>query len=77
MHHSLSDEALDQIFRQARTHTAWLDKPVSDDTLRQVHDLMKLVPTSANTNPAHFLLKPACFCSARGEAISQGESYES
>ncbi len=55
MHHSLSDEALDQIFRQARTHTAWLDKPVSDDTLRQIHDLMKWGPTSANTSPARFL----------------------
>jgi 3-hydroxypropanoate dehydrogenase len=55
MHHSLGDEALDQIFRQARTHTAWLDKPVSDDTLRQIHDLMKWGPTSANTSPARFL----------------------
>ncbi len=32
----LNDEALDQLFRAARTHNAWLDKPVSDDTLRQV-----------------------------------------
>jgi len=55
MHQPLSDEALDQIFRQARTHNAWLDKPVSDNTLQQLYDLMKWGPTSANTSPARFL----------------------
>src|SRR5436309_15854915 len=52
----LSDEALDQLFRAARTHNAWLDKPVSDDTLRQVYDLMKWGPTSANSCPARFVV---------------------
>ena len=51
----LSDEALDILFRKARTHRAWLDKPVSDETLRQVYDLMKLGPTSANCSPARIL----------------------
>ena len=51
----LNDEALDQLFRAARTHNAWLDKPVSDDTLRQVYDLMKWGPTSANSCPARFV----------------------
>lgn len=55
MHHPLSDEALDQIFRQARTHTAWLDKPVSDDLLRQIYDLMKWGATSSNGSPARIL----------------------
>jgi 3-hydroxypropanoate dehydrogenase len=53
--HLLSDEALDILFRKARTHTAWLDKPVSDDLLRQVYDLMKWGPTSANCCPARIL----------------------
>ena len=44
-------EALDIIFRQARTHSAWLDKPVSDDLLRAAYDLAKWGPTSANTMP--------------------------
>ncbi len=48
-------EALDQLFRQARTHNAWLDKPVSDETLRQLYDLMKWGPTSANCSPARIL----------------------
>lgn len=48
----LNDEALDAIFRNARTYIAWLDQPVSDDTLHQLYDLMKWGPTSANTCPA-------------------------
>src|SRR5438067_3612059 len=51
----LNAEALDQLFRDARTHNAWLDKAVSDDMLRQLYDLMKWGPTSANTCPARFL----------------------
>src|SRR5271166_6087736 len=55
MNQPLSDEALDVLFRKARTHTAWLDKPVGDDTLRQVYDLMKFGPTSANSSPGRIL----------------------
>jgi 3-hydroxypropanoate dehydrogenase len=47
----VSGDGLDLIFRKARTHTAWLDKPVDDDLLRQVYDLAKLGPTSANMSP--------------------------
>jgi 3-hydroxypropanoate dehydrogenase len=52
---TLTDEALNQIFRDARTHGAWLDKPVSDETLRQLYDLMKWGPTSANGTPGRFI----------------------
>lgn len=51
----LNDEALDLLFRKARTHNAWLDKPVTDDTLREVYDVMKWGPTSANSCPARFV----------------------
>ena len=37
----LNAAGLDLLFRAARTHNAWLPKPVSDDTLRQLYDLMK------------------------------------
>lgn len=47
----LSKEALDQIFLEARTHNGWLDRPVSDDLLREVYDLAKMAPTSANCSP--------------------------
>ena len=48
---SLDDHALDQIFRGARTHIAWLDRPVSDELLRQAVELAKMGPTSANCLP--------------------------
>jgi 3-hydroxypropanoate dehydrogenase len=49
------EQCLDLIFRNARTHNAWLDKPVSDETLRQLYDTMKWGPTSANASPARFV----------------------
>jgi 3-hydroxypropanoate dehydrogenase len=52
---TLNDDGLDLIFRKARSYHAWLNKPVSDDTLRQVYDLMKWGPTSANSNPARLV----------------------
>jgi len=51
----LSEEALDLLFRRARTHKAWLDRPVSDDVLRRLYDLMKWGPTSQNCCPARIL----------------------
>jgi len=55
VNHSLTDEALDRLFRTARTYNAWLDRPVSDEALRQLYDLMKWGPTSANGCPARIL----------------------
>ena len=45
------DEDLNLIFREARTHSDWLDKPVDDALLNQVYDLAKMGPTSANMCP--------------------------
>jgi len=56
LRHRLNDDALDAIFRTARTYNGWLDKPVSDETLHELYDLMKWGPTSANGSPARFLL---------------------
>jgi 3-hydroxypropanoate dehydrogenase len=51
----LDDRSLDIIFREAHTHNFWLDKPVSDALLRQIYDLMKWAPTSANCCPGRFV----------------------
>jgi 3-hydroxypropanoate dehydrogenase len=51
----LDDRSLDIIFRAARTHNVWLDKPVSDAQLQQIYDLMKWAPTSANCCPARIV----------------------
>jgi 3-hydroxypropanoate dehydrogenase len=51
----LSDDSLDLIFRSARTFNDWLDRPVDDARVRDVYDLMKWGPTSANCSPARFV----------------------
>lgn len=43
--------ALDRIFRTARTHNVWLERPVEDGLLREVYDLARMGPTSANCCP--------------------------
>ena len=48
---TMNDDGLDLIFRKARTHNVWLDKPVDDALLRRVYDLAKMGPTSANMCP--------------------------
>jgi 3-hydroxypropanoate dehydrogenase len=47
----VGSDDLDVIFRKARTHNVWLDKPVDDALLQQVYELAKMGPTSANMSP--------------------------
>ncbi|MFM1805630.1 MAG: hypothetical protein RL136_2509 [Planctomycetota bacterium] len=47
----LPQASLDQLFIQARTQNGWLDKPVPDEVLRELHELAKWGPTAANTCP--------------------------
>ncbi len=54
MDKALNEEALNLLFFEARTHNAWLDKPVSDDLLHRLYDVVKWAPTSANGMPARF-----------------------
>ncbi len=51
----LNDDALDLIFRKARTHNAWRDCSVTDDDIRRIYELVKWGPTSANMCPARFV----------------------
>lgn len=55
MHTPLDDNALRQLFLEARTHNAWLDKPVSDALLQRLYELAVLGPTAANSQPARFV----------------------
>lgn len=48
----LDGDALDLILRDARSYGAWQDRPVTDDDLRALYDLMKWGPTNANGAPA-------------------------
>ena len=51
MSEKLSEAALDQLFRSARTYNAWLPREVSDEQLHQLYELAKFGPTSANSSP--------------------------
>lgn len=51
----ISQSALDQLFLTARSHNAWLDRDVPDALLRELLDVVKMGPTSANSCPARFV----------------------
>ena len=64
MRNAVSSEALDQIFRTARTYNGWSDTParrqldsttVDEGIARDLYDLLKWGPTSANSCPARFV----------------------
>lgn len=52
---TLDAAALELLFRNARTHNGWQDRPVGEDLLRAVWDLAKMGPTSANCSPARIV----------------------
>src|SRR3954453_3448509 len=54
MDQKIDDSALDILFREARTYTTWQPRPVADQTIRDIYDLLKWAPTSANAAPARF-----------------------
>jgi 3-hydroxypropanoate dehydrogenase len=55
LHHAISDDALDQLFRLARTQNKWQPKPVSQTLLHALYDLLRMGPTSANCSPSRFV----------------------
>ncbi|MDP2225878.1 MAG: malonic semialdehyde reductase [Moraxellaceae bacterium] len=55
MSNALNDTALKQLFLDARTHSDWLDQPVSDELLQQIYQLAVMGPTAANSQPGRFI----------------------
>jgi nitroreductase len=51
----LDTSALNQLFIEARTRNGWTDRPVSDDLIQELYNLVKFGPTSANGSPARFV----------------------
>ncbi len=52
---ALTESALEQLFAKARTHYDWETEPPPETVLRQLYELLKFGPTSANGSPARFL----------------------
>src|SRR5438046_9854429 len=50
----VDDAAIDILFREARTYSKWQARPVSDETLHELYEILKWGPTSANASPARF-----------------------
>jgi 3-hydroxypropanoate dehydrogenase len=55
MSNKLDAFAQDTLFRTARTRNGWTDRPVTEEQLRELYDLMKFGPTSSNSCPARFV----------------------
>lgn len=64
MSDALQAPALDQLFREARSRNAWKEEALPDSLWRELYDLVKFGPTSANTSPARFVF----VTSAEGKA---------
>lgn len=62
---AISKDCLDQIFLEARTHNKWQEKPVSDELLRRLIDILKMGPTSANQSPARIVFVKSAEAKAR------------
>ncbi|KJZ18524.1 malonic semialdehyde reductase [Loktanella sp. S4079] len=52
---SPTDESVARLFTRARSQNGWLDRGVSDETLRALWDILKFGPTSANCSPGRFV----------------------
>jgi 3-hydroxypropanoate dehydrogenase len=51
----LDDTSLDQLFRTARTRNSWSDRSVPEALAKELYDLLRMGPTSANSCPARFV----------------------
>lgn len=51
----LDDTSIDMILRDARSHYAWTDRPVSTQMLHALYEITIAGPTSMNTCPARFV----------------------
>ena len=70
---ALGSAALDQLFRTARTRNAWIDEALPETTWRDLYDLLKFGPTSANISPARFVFVTSPEGKARlGPLLSAG-----
>lgn len=55
MRNAISGDALDQIFRSARTYQGWTDTPIQQAIIRNLYELLKWGLTSTNSSPTRFV----------------------
>ena len=52
---AIDNDTVRRLLSEARTHNAWHERDVPDETLRSIYDLMQKGPTSANGSPARLV----------------------
>ncbi|RKH95130.1 malonic semialdehyde reductase [Corallococcus sp. AB030] len=52
---ALDTDSLEQLFTEARTHSGWQDRPVTDETLRRIYELARMAPTAVNSQPVRLV----------------------
>ena len=72
----LGADALDQLFRTARTYNGYHDTPVGTEQLEAIWDLLKFGPTSANCLPARIIWVTSADAKARLAACAMPANGE-
>jgi 3-hydroxypropanoate dehydrogenase len=72
----INDEAMDLVFREARTRNGWADRKISPPLLQAVYDLMKWGATSANCSPARFVFVASDEAKARLKPFLSGANAD-
>ncbi|HEY5070878.1 MAG TPA: malonic semialdehyde reductase [Caulobacteraceae bacterium] len=70
----LDDEALDRIFRKARTRNGWETSPLPEALLREIYDLAKFGPTAANSTPARFVFVTSTDAKEKLASVAAGNN---
>ena len=52
---TINQAAIATLFTEARTHNVWQDREVSEETLRELYNLMHYGPTSMNCQPTRII----------------------
>ncbi|HLZ82963.1 MAG TPA: malonic semialdehyde reductase [Caulobacteraceae bacterium] len=68
----LADSALDQLFRNARSHNGWVTDPIPESTLRQIYELARMGPTAANSSPGRFVFVTSPEAKEKLASVSSG-----
>ena len=74
----LDNKTQAQLFTEARTFNAFLDKPVSDDLIKELYELMKWAPTSMNCQPGYYVVVKSAEAKAKlNKALAPGNQQKS
>jgi 3-hydroxypropanoate dehydrogenase len=74
MPNRLPGAALDQLFRNARSHNGWKSEPLPEGALREIYELARFGPTAANSSPARFVFVTTAEAKEKLASVSSGNN---